>query len=72
MFALSRAMYLFDAKLNLLANTSAPVLHSTTQSRTSLPTAFAVGPLILQKEKYPCNTLQVGDVHRLMHAEPTL
>ena len=44
MFALSRAMYLFDAKLNLHANTSTPVLHSTTAP-------FAVGPLILQRER---------------------
>ena len=37
MFALSRAMYLFDANLNLVANTSTTVLRSTTYSRTSLP-----------------------------------
>ena len=35
------------------------MLHSTTQSRTSLPAAFVVGPLILLREKYPCNTKQV-------------
>ena len=33
-------------------------LYSTTQSRTSLPAAFFVGPLVLLREKYPCNTIQ--------------
>ena len=35
------------------------MLNSTTQSRTSLPTAFVVGRLVLSREKYPCNTIQV-------------
>ena len=34
-------------------------LHSTTYSRTSLPAAFIVGPLVLPREKHPCNTMQV-------------
>ena len=34
-------------------------LHSTTQSRTSLPAAFVVGPLVLPREKCPRNTMQL-------------
>ena len=53
-------MYLFEANLSILANTSTlEPLHSTTYSRTSLPTAFVVGPLVLPREKYPYDTIQV-------------
>ena len=34
-------------------------LHSTTLSRTSLPGALVVGPLVLPREKYPFKTIQV-------------
>ena len=53
-------------------NTSNHVLHSPTYSKTSLPAAFAVGPQILQREKYPCNAIRVGDVRGIMLGEPTL
>ena len=49
-FALSRTMSLFKTNLNLLANTSTLMFHSVTQSRTSLPAAFVVGPLFLLRE----------------------
>ena len=35
------------------------MLHSTTQPKTSLPVAFVVGPLVLPRDKYLCNTLQL-------------
>ena len=38
------------------------ILYSTTQSRTSLSAAFVVDQLVLQKEKYPCNTIQVRTI----------
>ena len=50
---------LFMADPILLADTPTLTLHSTTQGRTSLPTAFVVGPLVLPREKYPCNTIKV-------------
>ena len=35
------------------------MLHSIIYSTTSLPAAFVVGPLVLTREKHPCNTKQV-------------
>ena len=31
----------------------------TEKTGASLPAAFVVGPLVLLREKYPCNTMQV-------------
>ena len=49
--------YLFEASLKLIHGLL--TLHSTTQSRISLPATFTFGPLVLLTEKYPCNTMQV-------------
>ena len=47
MFALSQGIYLFEANLNLLANTSTPdVVQVQLKSKTSLPAAFVIGPEI--------------------------
>ena len=51
-------MYLFEANLNLQANTSTPDIAQHHLSRTSQPTVFFVGPLVLLREKYLCNTIQ--------------
>ena len=50
-------MYLFEANLNPLANTLPPDVakHHLGQNLT----AFAVDPLVLSREKYPCNSIQV-------------
>ena len=34
-------------------------LNGTTWGRASLSTAFVVGPMVLPREKYPCNTIQL-------------
>ena len=54
-------MYLFEANLNLLANksTHGVAQYSNTLNETSLPTVFVVGPLVLPREEYSCNTTPV-------------
>ena len=51
-------LQLFIAILITLASTSTLSLKlSITYDRASLPVAFAVGPLVLPQENYPCNSI---------------
>ena len=59
MLTLPQTMYLFEANLNLVANTSTPDVAQYHLGRTSLPAAFFVGRLVLPREKYPCSTIRV-------------
>ena len=53
-------MYLFEANLNLLDNALNPdVAQYYLEYNLRMPAVFVVDPLVLLKEKYPCNTLQV-------------
>ena len=47
-------MHVSEANLNLLANTSTPDV-----AQYSLPAAFVDGLLVILREKYPCNIIQV-------------
>ena len=55
----SQTTYLFEVKVNLLANTLTPDVAKYHLSRITLPATFVVGPLVLPREKYPYNTIQV-------------
>ena len=60
MFALSQTMYLFEANLNLLANTSTPDVaqyHLEENLNASCLHCWSTG--LTKREKYPCNTIQV-------------
>ena len=57
MFALSQRMYLFEANLDFLTDTLLILNSTSVKVEPHYQVAFAVGPLVLPREKYSHNTI---------------